>query len=295
MSFRILCLDFIENLFSFDSKIGRSVIPFIFAPGKLTNEFLAGKRVKYVHPIRIYLACSILFFLLIGLSNRSTHSVGVEGGLAEMQDSLEKELALADTVTDLPMGIKHKVDEELNPNLLLAVRLFMLSKEQRNLSDDAFLDSLGVQSPSYIKKTIFLQSRKAIEDNGVQLTHAVLNNIPQALFILLPLFGLLLGLFYYRLKRYYVEHLVFSIHLHAYFFFWMILIWLVGYLPSSTSSWLYYGLFTMLCWYVFQMFRRVYKEKWSRSLMKMGMIGSIYSVFVIIVISGAMLITAMIF
>ena len=64
--FKQFILDFLGDYFTFDSLIIRSVRPLIFNPGFLTNEFLAGKRVHYIPPMRMFIFISIIFFLILG-------------------------------------------------------------------------------------------------------------------------------------------------------------------------------------------------------------------------------------
>lgn len=58
--------EFIENYLSFDTRIGRTILPFLFQPGKLVSEFIKGKRVTFVNPFRFYLLISIFFFFILG-------------------------------------------------------------------------------------------------------------------------------------------------------------------------------------------------------------------------------------
>jgi RNA polymerase subunit RPABC4/transcription elongation factor Spt4 len=53
--------EILEVIYDLDSKIWKSVLPLIFKPGKLTTEYIAGRRVKYLPPFRIYLILSIFF------------------------------------------------------------------------------------------------------------------------------------------------------------------------------------------------------------------------------------------
>jgi hypothetical protein len=53
-----------EGLAHADSRLWRTLIPLWFKPGKLTNEFIAGRRIAYVPPFRLYLVLSVIFFLL---------------------------------------------------------------------------------------------------------------------------------------------------------------------------------------------------------------------------------------
>lgn len=56
---------FLGDYFTFDSKIFKSVSPLLIKPGFLTTEFVAGRRVRYITPLRLYIFISILFFLMI--------------------------------------------------------------------------------------------------------------------------------------------------------------------------------------------------------------------------------------
>ncbi len=63
---RAVFREFIENYLSFDTKLGRTILPFLFQPGKLASEFIKGKRVHFVNPFRFYLLISIFFFFILG-------------------------------------------------------------------------------------------------------------------------------------------------------------------------------------------------------------------------------------
>jgi hypothetical protein len=60
---------FLNEYFTFDSKIFKSISPLLFRPGFLLNEYMEGKRARYIPPLRIFIFSSILFFLLISIGN----------------------------------------------------------------------------------------------------------------------------------------------------------------------------------------------------------------------------------
>lgn len=62
---------FLSDYFTFDSKIARSFKPLLFTPGFLTSEFLKGRRVRYIAPIRMYIFISIAFFLMLSFKGDS--------------------------------------------------------------------------------------------------------------------------------------------------------------------------------------------------------------------------------
>ncbi len=67
-SFWELLVDIVSEAFDLDSRMGRTIVPFLFKPGFLTNEHNAGRRVRYSSPVRIYLLASALFFLGLSLN-----------------------------------------------------------------------------------------------------------------------------------------------------------------------------------------------------------------------------------
>ena len=63
---------FLGDYFTFDSKIIRSLVPLLFSPGKLTQEYLVGRRARYIPPLRMFIFLSVIFFLVIGWSGAGT-------------------------------------------------------------------------------------------------------------------------------------------------------------------------------------------------------------------------------
>lgn len=63
---------FMTDYFTFDSKIFKSLSPLVSRPGFLTLEYLEGKRIQYIPPLRLFIFSSIIFFLLLGLLDTST-------------------------------------------------------------------------------------------------------------------------------------------------------------------------------------------------------------------------------
>src|SRR5262252_1593275 len=71
VSFGELIEEVVGELFQLDSRIGRTLVPFVLQPGKLTSEFIAGRRIKYSAPLRLYLLTSFVYFLALSLAPSS--------------------------------------------------------------------------------------------------------------------------------------------------------------------------------------------------------------------------------
>jgi hypothetical protein len=82
--------EFIENYLSFDTRIGRTILPFLFQPGKLVSEFIKGKRVRFVNPFRFYLLISIFFFFILGaFVDKKVKESRLESKQAESKDNID--------------------------------------------------------------------------------------------------------------------------------------------------------------------------------------------------------------
>jgi hypothetical protein len=94
------------------------------------------------------------------------------------------------------------------------------------------------------------------------------------MFLLMPFFALLLYLFYWKQGRNYVEHLMFSIHLHTFYFVLLILALLVN---EAFPKLDFDGLvFAIMVLYLFLALHRVYRQSYSRTLLYLVPIGITY-------------------
>src|SRR5579871_3590462 len=57
-----LLRDIVDEFILLDSKLLRTLSPLLTKPGFLTNEYIAGRRVRYVSPFRLYFIVSAVFF-----------------------------------------------------------------------------------------------------------------------------------------------------------------------------------------------------------------------------------------
>src|SRR5947209_14934582 len=103
-SFRHVIAALLDEFLNWDSKFFATIALLIFKPWRLTNEFLAGKRVRYANPLRLYLLASILFFFAV---NYGTRGIKFEPGKIGHKDRAELEADLKNT--DLPPEAQEKL------------------------------------------------------------------------------------------------------------------------------------------------------------------------------------------
>src|SRR5712671_2300118 len=103
-SFRHVIVDVLDSFLNWDSKFFATIGLLIVKPWRLTNEFLAGKRVRYLHPLRLYLLASILFFFAVNYGAKSIPSTRLsDKNRAEIRAELKNE--------DLPPDARAKLEK----------------------------------------------------------------------------------------------------------------------------------------------------------------------------------------
>src|SRR5438128_2151766 len=108
-SFRYVIVDVLDSFLNWDSKFFATIGWLIVRPWHLTNEFLAGHRVRYLHPLRLYLLASILFFFAVTYWAKSIH---LQPSKITSKDRAEIEAALE--ARNLTPEQRAKVEGALN-------------------------------------------------------------------------------------------------------------------------------------------------------------------------------------
>jgi hypothetical protein len=205
----------------------------LFQPGKLTVDFLAGRRASFVPPIRLYIFLSVIFFFLL-----SKQGGAIENNAHDAQKARAKtgqKTLLRQQVMGQNFDVSLKEPENVAPDAELTFdggdsasftfstvdvknRLLMARLGSGNTKAiDSFLVARQAQPTWWLRLAVKRFARLQTVDEG-EKEHTTLRNLSAGMFILMPLFGLLLKLFYRRQRPLYVQHLIFSVHLHCFFF-----------------------------------------------------------------------------
>ena len=242
-----------EGLTHADSRLWRTLWHLLARPGLVTQEFFAGRRARYLPPVRLYIVVSLLFFLLAGMF--------AESGSPIAFDAVEQDAAAT-------------------PGETPAERAARLCQQ------------ISYQGPwaASIRPRLVAGCTKTVIDRGDSLRDEFLKNVPRALFILLPLLALAMKLLYLRPRRYFIEHLLFFIHNHSVVFLLFALLLIVGATPGlrALENPLELALVVYLGWYPYRAMRRFYGESRVRTLGKYAALGIVYSTLML----AALVVTA---
>jgi hypothetical protein len=285
-----------------NAALPRTVGSLLFRPGHLTEEYIRGRIVRYIPPLRLYLVSSILFFVVVSfIGLRALERVNIaHSTLPEHPDSArmvlqarQAELLAVDT-TELPAAARTIVRQSLRTTGAALDALgdsapaggasAALARLRRAEAGQAPLPP-GTLQPwalsmnfdgaprwlgSALERKLDQLGHLPVRDAASTLLSDALNFAPHTVFLLLPVFALLLKLLYIRRGRFYAEHVVFALHVHAFFFLMFLIILL---LPWSRVDML---LVLWMMAYVWLAMKRVYRQGWFRTTVKWWILGWCY-------------------
>ena len=276
---------FFDNVFNLDSKIFRT-LGAVLIPGKLTIAFLNGQRRKYYHPIRLFLV-----LLIIALACYTYHgNISIPSNLRkEHIDKLKERKRLMDVLDDSINTLSEKTDQHSVVETLDTLsNVFYKNSGNRydsiNINEamkitDGFdfyiaIDDFGKYSSEemlevykvkgFLKRLRVKQKIKMLED-GTSFISFLMGKITWAVFIVLLLLTLIFKLLYFKTDFLYLEHLIFGIHLNAFFF---ILLSIVTILPEDIMEKLIPWTLIIMSVYFFIALKRVYNQSYLITSLK---------------------------
>ena len=201
-SVRELIVDAFWELSGWDGRFASTVRALIRHPGLLTREFLEGRRVRYLSPLRLYLMASLVYFLIASFAN------AVKSGSSATNPNV-----------DLP-GIKISTTRDATAPPAHVSRAERVGEAAEKAMDNqaaispAERDSILKDIERAPKLMRPLLRRSVLDPAGYK--RGIFEAMPRVLFVLVPVFAAIVALFYRHRK--YPEHLYFAIHLHAFIF-----------------------------------------------------------------------------
>lgn len=252
-----------EGVFSFNSRAWRTTFALFFKPGFLTLEYSAERRRRYVQPLRLYLITSIVFFLVLSVTNYMSPSPAL---VIESPDQVEQEdtkltskLVESETSDDDLTRLYPEIAAVANEQLNEQEKDEIESEIEKALNvdfSDLDLPFVDAQHLKQLQVVLERQVRKAVDigkQDPRELAAQVIDIAPPIAFFLLPVFALIVMLFYVLQPKVYAEHLVLAVHNHSFAFASITLILVTPSLPSTI-------LFLWMPIYMYLSLLRVYKQ-----------------------------------
>jgi hypothetical protein len=363
-SFRHVIADLLNEFLNWDSKFFATIGFLLARPWKLTNEFLAGHRVRYVHPLRLYLLASILFFFAFNYAIKSAHFDPINlspENRAEIRDELQREniapevrakIEAALGGIEVPPDKRARLEEELKREDLSAETRREIQERlkhgdpmphARTKIEDAvkdlppevrarIQDALKRASPSPAEEPqqpgqttpeprendtprlesgsdknastpfenwIETRAKEKMGEHGTKMglfIATLFSNLPYMMLCCIPLFAFVLKILYLRRRTFYIDHLVYALHIHTFAYTGVMLIVLatIGLnhiAPGTITGWIIAFLWIAFVVQIFLSIRRVYRQGWFISIFKFLFGGFAYLIVLVSALAVTFFIT----
>jgi hypothetical protein len=227
--------EFLLHYFAAEGKLWRTLDALVLHPGRLTLEYLRGRKLSYVLPLRLYLTVSVVFFLLLKIAaapGNERVAAAFHRSLSDRQTSF--------SIVDLGYA-----------------------KAVRN-ADGSFECNLPNWFCNRIQERVLRQPGE-LENRVSKIPTELVNHLSTAVFLLLPLFALYLKAVYP--KPTYGEHFLFALHVHSFWF--LVLMVLTLPIPQGAGMLLIGYLFV----YTIMALHTVYLSAWCKTVLKGLVVG----------------------
>lgn len=320
-----LMSDFMESVLNIDSKIFRT-IGALFIPGKLSIEYFKGRHKRYFSPLRIFFVMAVVHFSVLSFVGFDT----IEKQVVSQNESTRRRAYLADFRDQLDSNrMKIEAAYARQPGLTKAL------DSLENLFEDSRVDSFGFgylhydAASGFILKQLKPTWRDIMEmpeqeffdkyevsgflsrlevgqmvklnRQGGNFTRFALEKLIWMVVFMMPALASLLKLLYIRRKRYFVEHLVFSFHYHAFSF----LIVTIAVLLMQPKLEEISGIFTDevllaisfggILLYMFMAMKRFYRQGWIKTFFKYSFINFSYIFIFALFLVLTLVVSALVF
>jgi hypothetical protein len=291
-SFRHVLADLLNEFLNWDSKFFATIALLILKPWRLTNEFLVGKRVRYANPLRLYLLASILFFFAVNYGAKKIH---VDPSKLDSKDRTELEADLKNT--DLPPEARDKLQALLkesspSPAPSPATSAPSLSpsaqpdqqKKDGKIDERPFVSFDNAKSTTPFERWAEARAKEKMGEHGTKMglfISTLFSNLPYMMLCCIPLFALVLKVLYVRRHIFYIDHLIYALHIHTFLYAGVMLIVLatIGLnrvAPGPIAGWVIALLWIGFVTQIFLSIRYVYRQGWFISIFKFLFGGFVY-------------------
>jgi hypothetical protein len=244
---RELAGDAYNELLGWDGKFAATLRLLVTRPGELTRAWLDGQRALYLSPVRLYLMCSLVYFVLAA---------------AAPPPSLDADVGVGASVGD--------ASTEETPGRAAIMKAISSGMAALSPAERAALDGELAKVPPLYRPML-----RALATDYQGTWRKVTETMPRALFVLIPALAGILAVFYRG--RHYPDHLYFSIHFQTFAFLALTLVTIAQF----TRSALILGIVQMVSYVSLVVYgllaqRRVYGGTWRAATLKSVGVGVLY-------------------
>lgn len=232
--FYYLFAHFIEDFTHYDGQFWKTIKYLLLKPGRLTKEYLIGKRQYFVAPVKLYIFISFITFFIPSLFSESKEA---EQKKADLVKQIQKEKEREERIAKFTDSLKQEFSGERskNPDLTTTeissndIESDAISETKDgkmkvlNAENLRQYDSLAIKDKDndvlysffrpFAKKIFYLQDQGLKKEQIFErFGYTLIHTLPKALFIYLPIFAFFLWVFHNKKRWWYFDHSIFTLH-----------------------------------------------------------------------------------
>lgn len=313
-----LIQQFFSDTLNLDAKIWRTLLA-LFVPGKLTVAFFQGRQQQYVRPLRLFFVFAILTIAAISYFETDTaqevflninDDFGSDKNYQEFLVQLDtttlhlKQKLPATTHAGLD-SLQIRMQKNVVDSLSVGMRIDWNTEEKLSLYKVATLDLINLSQDSLFQRyevhtfwdKLLLRQNIRLREKGDNIGDYILGQTVWMLLLLMPILALFLKLLYIRRSFYYVEHLIFSFHVHAFIFLLLTLTLLLENLagPGQQVDELFFGDFLIGETYFYLAMRRFYRQSFGKTFIKFLLLNLFYIIIFVLALIMTIVISALVY
>ncbi len=285
--------DFLHSVLHFDGRMWLTLRALFLKPGQLTLDWIDGRQVRHVPPIRLFIFTTLVLVLTLAVSDVALVRLDGHLGFKSNPDKAGGGFSIGvcgDEKSSDCVKAKTKKGMDVDGNLSTDVfRLTPKEKPKTAALDKSLMQEIDSAQGQKVVGTMFDFVNKASADPKV-LNKAISGSITTFVLLATPIMAVLLKLFYIRRKKYLAEHVFFALHVHTFFFASLLLCILAVWITRGTLGgwamagilWLAYSVYFLIA------LKRTYGQGWVKTVFKSMFVTGFY-LFALIGIGSWML------
>lgn len=215
-TFHHLFIHFFEDLTHYENAFWKTIRNLLLKPSTLTKEYLSGKRLSYLAPVRLYIFISFVTFLLIALFP-SHISEDLTKGEKEISSNFEKVEKKEKKSWDEKSYLKSKT---LDKSYFKLKTMKEIDSVQKYGKEE---DKLNQFQYWIYEKAVHVTETNTKKQIIEKFIESFVHNLPKVLFVIMPFFAFFLWIFHSKKRWYYFDHGIFTLH----YFSFLLLVFLI--------------------------------------------------------------------
>lgn len=306
-SVKDMILEYLNNAYMWDTKLFQTLWQLVRRPGLLTNEYMSGKIIAYMHPLKLNMFLLFIFitlFVFFAGESKINNPVNMLTEDKQIYSGVQVELLLSDKEYIEKIKLSPRDTIEMIAPITLAERHPEAVISSEEIESDGQSQAMGryvIAMPHIlIEDNIILKgedgvyhinTKTDVKSGDIELALSIWKKMvsitstyfPMIMLLTVPFIAFSLRLVTRKSKRRFLNHFIFALHYTALLELLIILsyaLFLIFDLPANTLQWI---VIIGSCTYLIVAFRRVYESSWFRAITKTLFTTAIYSLICIFI------------